>query len=454
MRPYPLLRSYRDIMRIAWPLMLTSASYTLMQFTDRLMLSWHSDVSVAAAGAAGLLNYTIAAVFIGIVSYAGTLVAQYYGAQQPQQCGRSAWQGIWLALGSYPLFLLTLPLGLMLLQHSGHDAPVIAAEQSYYLVLGFGTLFLLLQNTVSSFFSGLGHTRIVLAGYLAANLINIPLNYCLIFGKFGLPELGIAGAGLGTVIANAVITLVYAWRFLLPHYAAQFGTRAQWRFDRVLAAKLFRYGFPAGLQHVLDLSSFTVFVFLLGMNGTTEQMAGNILLTVNSLLFLPMLGLGTATATLVGQNLGARRRAAAARYTYRALHLGWLYQACGALVLLAFPDAILGLFRGPETDPAQFAAVLDFGRQVIIIIVLYNVFDAASVVITGALRGAGDTLFPMACGAIIAWGCFVPLTYTVIAVLGHSIVWAFACLGVYVVILMLVLWLRFRSGAWRHRVLV
>ncbi|HNW92811.1 MAG TPA: MATE family efflux transporter, partial [bacterium] len=274
---------------------------------------------------------------------------------------------------------------------------------------------------------------------------------CLIFGVGGLPALGIAGSAIATVIANIVVCAVLLARFLSRPYAAAYQTRAAWRPDRTVLAKLLRYGLPAGLQNLLDLSSFTAFIFIIGRNGTIEQMTGNILLSINSILFLPMLGLGTATATLVGQSLGAERKAAAMRYAYRALHLGWLFQTAGALFLLGFPRLMLGLFRGDTMPDAVFAQVLAFGTAIIPVIVLYNLFDAASVVITGALRGSGDTIFPAVTAIITAWFFFVPLTWLVVGVLRHTIVWAFACLAVYVVILMLVLWLRFRAGTWRHR---
>ncbi|HNW93704.1 MAG TPA: MATE family efflux transporter, partial [bacterium] len=161
MPPQTLRQSYASILRIAWPLMLTSASYTLMQFTDRVFLSWHDPVSIAASGPAGILNFTFATVFLGTVQFVSTLVAQHFGAKQPAACGRSAWQGIWLALASYPLFLCCVPLGFWLLAHSGHDPAVVVAEHEFYGILTVGALFLLLHNALAGFFSGLGHTRIV-----------------------------------------------------------------------------------------------------------------------------------------------------------------------------------------------------------------------------------------------------------------------------------------------------
>ena len=184
---------YAEVLRIAVPLILSTASLTLTLFVDRMFLSWHSQSAVAAATPGGITYFTICSLFLGTSQYVNTIVAQHHGLGHKRACGRAVWQGIWFSVLSVPLILLMIPVGLTILGMSGHEPDLIRLESEYFFILMLGGFALPLNAALSSFFSGRGRTGIVMWGNLMGNAANVALDYVLIFGHCGFPEMGIRG---------------------------------------------------------------------------------------------------------------------------------------------------------------------------------------------------------------------------------------------------------------------
>ena len=189
---------YREVLRIAVPLILSTASLTLMLFVDRMFLSWHGQNSVAASTPGGITYFTICCLFMGTAQYVNTIVAQHHGAGDKRACARAVWQGLRFSVLSVPLILASIPLGLWVLEWAGHGPELLELEKSYFTILMFGGLALPFGAALSSFFSGRGKTRVVMWGNVLCNAANIVLDYILIFGKFGFPEMGIVGVGIAS----------------------------------------------------------------------------------------------------------------------------------------------------------------------------------------------------------------------------------------------------------------
>ena len=254
-----------------------------------------------------------------------------------------------------------------------------------------GSFFLCAAMAVQSFFTGIGRTRVVFWVNVLGNGVNIILDYLFIFGCGPIPASGIAGAAAATVVAQAIqfaVLLALAW----PRLSLR--NRHQAPSTKGLLLRIIRFGSPAGVYSVLNILSFAVFVFLTGRVGDMAFAVSNAVLTVNYLLYAPIEGFSIGVGTLVGQCQGAGDSDGAAQAARRTLLLAEIYILVASLSVLAFYRPILNLFMADAAafDPAAF---LSLGFTLFVLMVAWQCFDCADVVLSGALKGAGDTHFVM-----------------------------------------------------------
>ena len=440
---------YREVIKIAYPLVISTASFSLMQFVDRVFLAQYSAVSIQAALPAGLLMFTLCSAFMAIAGYANTFVAQYFGSGNLRGCSRATAQGVWLALFSWPLILALIPFGRLLLRIAGHPPEVLAEELDYFTILMLGGVSIPLGAALSSFYTGRGDTLTNMYAQVAGNVVNVVLDYVLIFGKWGFPELGIRGAAIGTLAAGFVspaILLALYWR---PRMQAEFHTRDTWRVQGPLLLRLLRFGTPAGLHLFLDVASFSVFVLMTGKLGALSLAVSNIALSVNTLAFMPLLGISIAASTLVGQYQGRGEPAVAERAGWTALKLGLIYMSFMAATYLAFPREYFLLFAERGGGGFSLDELLSVGRWLLILMAAWGLLDTINLVLAGALKGAGDTRFVMWYSVLMAWLFFVPGTWLVIYVLDGGILAAWAFLALTIMLISSGFFLRFKHGAWK-----
>ena len=434
---------------MASPLIMSTASLTLSLFVDRMFLSWYSEAAVAASVPGGITYFTICSFFIGTAQYVNSIVAQYYGAQDLRSCSRAVWQGVLFGLLSIPVILLCIPVGFAVFSWANHDPVVQQLENDYFALLMVGGVVQPINAALASFFSGRGKTIVVMWGNLAGNLANAILAYLLIFGKLGLPEMGITGAGLATAVTGAIPTCYWLWLFLSARHQRDYATRRELTFDPKMFWMLLRFGIPSGIQFFLDVGSFTVFVLLIGRSGQVDLAASNIVLSIEMLAFLPMVGMSIATATLVGKYVGMEREDVAEKTVYAAFNLAFCYMATMALMFLLFPEVFLELFRSKQDIGSNFNEVLARGVLMLRIVAVWTLYDTLFIIFSGALKGAGDTVFAMWAQIIIAWIFFVPPVYFIIQHLGMGVLAAWYWGLFYVMLIGIVFWGRFRRGSWR-----
>ncbi len=440
---------YRELWRVALPLIISTGSLTLMQFCDRMFLAQYSGVSIRAALPAGILSFTMICGFYALAGYANTFVAQYHGAGDRAGCARSVAQATWLALLSWPLVLMLIPAGWWILRISGHGADVLREELEYFTILMAGSLPSLLSSAVAGFFSGRGDTRTTMWAYMTGNLLNIPLDYLLIFGKGGCPELGIRGAAVATVIAGVIPAVILYTLFLSPRFHRAFETRRHFRFDGPLFRRLLRFGLPAGIQLALDLTSFTVFVLLTGRFGEVAHAASNIALSINTLAFMPMIGLGIAAGIVVGQYQGRREWRHAQRAGWTALKMGAAYMVTVGLTYLLFPAFYVSLFTGTHEGSFTVEEILPVARVLLVMLTIWGAADACDMILAGALKGAGDTRFVMWYSLAMAWGLFVAGLVVLVFVLDRGIYACWAWTTFYIIALGVGYLRRFARGRWK-----
>ncbi|NOU36483.1 MAG: MATE family efflux transporter [Kiritimatiellaceae bacterium] len=438
--------SYRALLRIAVPLIITSASFTVQNFCDRMFLAWYSPATLQAAVPAGILFFTLVCGFMSTAAFSNSLVAQYYGSGDLHSCSRSVAQSILLALFSFPLILLMIPVGRWMLSLSGHAPEVLAAEKTYLTVLLSGGLFLPLSSAVSSFFSGRGLTKVVMLCALLGTFVNLILNWLLIFGVGPFPEMGIAGAALASVISGFISPLIMLGLYFSKKNDRLYNTRRLFYFDAPLFRRLLRFGVPSGIHMTLDIGAFSLFVLLVGRLGETAFMAANIALSVNMIAFMPSIGIGQAAGTLVGQHLGRRDLDGAAAVGWRAVHIGWIYTLCAALTFVLMPEVYIRLFARGD---APFDEIFNLARTLLIFASCWGLMDATNLIISGALRGAGDTHFVMWYETSMAWFFFAAGEVLIVLVLKLGVIAAWAWALVYISLLAVGMIARFRSKRWQ-----
>lgn len=440
---------YREVLTVAYPLIMSTASMTVMHFVDRVFLARYGQQAIAAAVPAGVASFTVICLFMGISGYTNAIVAQHYGAREYEQCSLAVWQGVIFSLVSYLVMVLFIPLGPAIFSWAGHSGEVRRLEIAYYTILLWGGLLVPLNSAFASFFTGRGDTKTTMVAGILGNGVNVFLDYCLIFGRFGFPEMGIEGAALATVISSLLPVLFLSTLFMVRYSPGPYLSRDAMRFDRTLFTRLLQFGTPAGVQFTLDIGAFTLFIMLVGRLGELELAVTNIALSINMLAFLPLIGISIATTTLVGQYIGKRDLPAAEKSTYSSLKIALLYMGSMGLVFILFPEQLLSLFRSSQGEAAPFAPVLDHGRRILVLVACYGFFDAMNVIFSGALKGAGDTRFAMWASVLVAWVLFVPPVYLIVEVVKQGILMAWGWATIYIIVIGTVFCFRFRSGKWK-----
>lgn len=438
---------WREITSIAYPLILSNGAFTIMQFCDRVFLSRYSGISIQAALPAGILSFTFVCLFQALAGYAGTFVAQYHGAGDKRGCVKATVQGIWLAIFSWPVILALIPLGWWLMKISGHNPEVMKEERIYFSILMLGAVSVSLSSAISGYFIGRSRMFLNTVANISGCVINVVLDYAMIFGKWGFPEMGIKGAAIATVISGFWAPILQMTVFFCEREVSHGGWRKTFRIEPKLMWRMIRFGLPSGGHLLVDVSAFTVFVMMTGRLDEVSLAASNTGFAINNLAFMPLIGISTAASVLVGQYQGRRESDYANRAAWSAIKLGWCYMAIAALSFILFPSAYLNLFRSSKANYTM-DELLAIGRPMMTMMAAWGMFDAVSIIFSGALKGAGDTRFVMLYMLIFGWCIWLPVEMIALTH-GGSILSAWLILTIYILILALGFLWRWQSGKWR-----
>ena len=437
----------RELLRLALPLILSNSFWTIQIAIDRAFLSRLSNDAVAAAMPALLLFWTPLLLLQNSANYATTFVAQYVGAGRSRRVGPAVWQALYFAVAAGIAFLGLYPLARPLMALGGHDPALQELEVTYYHCLCFSGLPVLITAASNSFFAGRGDSWTVLFVDATGMAVNALSAYALVFGHWGLPALGIAGAGLATVVGSCTSALLSLSLMLRSKHRSQFATLDGRGLDIALFWRLMRFGFPNGLQWALEALAFTVFLFLIGRLGASELAATSITFTLNTVAAFPMMGVGQAVAILVGQRLGQDRPELAERTTWVGFRIAWLYMTLIAALYVTVPNLFVYVFEG-DSQTGAASRVVDLVKVLLRFVAVYSLFDSMNLIFSFALRGAGDTRFVTAVSLLLSWPLMVVPTWAAWHY-GWGLYWAWAFASAYVISLAGVFLLRFRAGKWK-----
>ncbi|MCX5783850.1 MAG: MATE family efflux transporter, partial [Elusimicrobia bacterium] len=433
--------SVPELWKITYPLVISTASQTLMQFMNRMFLSWHSADAIAACVPAGALSFTFMSFFMGIAMYTNVFVAQFYGSKNYAKLSSALWQGVWVAVISWPLIAALIPFSYHIINISSHPASVKILEKQYLLIVMMFGAFAPLNAALASFFTGRGKTKITMLVNLAGNAVNIALSYFLAI-KAGM---GVQGAAIAYVLGNAAIACFFLAVIFSRHNRVKYKTRLLFKFNPALFRNIVKFGLPNGAGFMLDISSFTVFLFLAGNFDTATVAANNIVVAIDMLAFMPMFGLAIAVETLVGQYIGEKDKSSAIRTGYSAIKLALIYTLPMSVIFFFKPEIFSWSFGLGLTNQA---AILSIAGGLLKVMAFFCIFDAISITLAGVIKGGGDTHFQMKTAVMCAWGLFVPGTYIILSVLQLPLSWAWGWGIIYMFSLSAIFYKRFRSGKW------
>lgn len=432
----------RQVFNVAIPLILVASGNSIKLFCDRTMLSHYSNVQMEASFTSGITYFTLLVFFIALVSYCNVFVSQFYGAGENYKIGISVWLGIFASLIGWGILGSGYWWGEKLFSLIGRDKEIQAAQISYVKILFATSGFPLIMAALTSFWGGRGKTWCVFMIEAVTVVLNIAINYVLIFGFYGMPELGIVGAAYGTAISTAVGVALAFSLFLLKSNREQFNTLPKKLLDIQLFKRLMIYGTPCGVRGVLDVGAFNIFVIILSYYGAQVGEATTITFTINALAFIPLFGLGNSISILVGQAIGACEVELAKRVVKSGFVILTGYLIFTVVILTIFSSLPLSIFN--ITDPSLYKLTSEF----MIYVAIALVFNGVSILYSSAISGAGDTKFPMQLTIYLSWGVFVaPLMFIYSS--NMSVGWAWFVFVAHIIPKATILYMRYIGGKWQ-----
>lgn len=438
----------KEVLILALPMIISTACDGVMTFTDRLFLARVGSEQMNAAMGGGVTMQMLMFFFVGLTGYSTALVAQYFGAGEKQNATKAAFQAILVTLLAWPVILLVKPLAFLFFDLMKFPESQLGFQVEYMNILAWGSVFSMMRYTLGCYFSGIGKTKIVMSATLAAMVVNVVLDYILIFGKLGFPAMGVQGAALATVTGSFVATIVLLVVYLNKINRTEFAVLKSFRFDYGIMKKLIYYGSPAGFEMFLNFLAFTTMIAMFHAQGDSVATATTIMFNWDLVSFIPLLGIEIAVTSLTGRYMGAGKPDIAQHAAISAIKTGIFYSIIILALFVLIPEQLVQVFH-PETPTAIFDEAVPIAVAMIRIAALYVLAEAVMVAMVGALRGAGDTYFTMLVSVIAHW-MFIPILYVSMYVLKLSIPFSWFLLVLFFLGFCTIFIFRFRSGKWKR----
>ncbi len=395
-----------SVLAFSLPVIISQACDSLMMFTDRYLLSQLDPVSPTASMSGGMTAFLLWIFGAGLLGFSAALVSQYRGAGDLKSALSVVPQGLILSFFlSLPLLIWGKSLGAMYFSFLKMPALEYPLAVQYLDIILDACPFVFAKVVFSSFFSGMGKTKVVMIVNMIGLIVNIPLSYSLIHGALGAEWQGVSGAALGTLFAEIIMTLIYIGIFL---YNKREGL--SWKFASPIFKKLVQYGAPTGLEYFVLTFAFNTFLTMFHSFGIHAAEAITIAMNWSWLTVLPFFGLNIGIMSMCGHALGAGNIHLVETITRSGLKIAFAIVGIASLAFLMFADDLVLLF-GVSRDLKSFALASFMIRT----LPIYCIFDATSFVLTGPLRASGDTKFCLGVSSVGHWGglilCFLGTFY-------------------------------------------
>jgi MATE family multidrug resistance protein len=309
-------------------------------------------------------------------------------------------------------------------------------------------------QTLSGFFTGRGQTKPVMLANILGMAINIPLDYALINGLWGLPELGISGAGIATVIAWGITAGFLGLSAFSPRLRREYRLFETVAVDRQIFSRLLRYGVPGALQFSLDIFAFTFFILMVGRMGTVPLAASNIVISISSLAFMPALGFSFGISSMAGQALGKKKPEEARAAAWSGIHILLTYTLILDLFSIFTPDSFVSIFIHSSESGDQYQEIITMASTILGLVAIYILLDVFYMIFAGVLKGAGDTRYLLLAISGASLFCMIIPLYTGINYFGMGIYTAWSCIVSFIATLCLLISRRYRMGRWEKMLVI
>ncbi|MFL2872574.1 MAG: MATE family efflux transporter [Pseudohongiellaceae bacterium] len=434
-----------ELARIALPMVVSQGTFAVMIFTDRYFMSQIDSVHMAAALGGGVAAFFSFCFFTGLLSYANALTAQYLGAGELAKCSKVVTQGIVITIMCSPFLVIITYFVSGIFENVGHDPIQVELEKTYYIILMLGVIITLTKTCLSSYFAGIGRTRVVMICDVCGLLFNVPLCYVMVFGKIGLPALGIVGAGVSTIIASLFACILFIVFYLRKEHRDKFSVMSSFQIDWGVLRRFWRLGFPSGLELFLNVAAFNLFLLMFQGYGIVEGASAAIVFNWDLLSFVPMIGLNIGVISLIGRFVGANDMARTDEVMSAGFFLGIVYSAILAVLYITFRFPLVEVFSPPEGD---FSEIRDLSAFMMIGLSSYVIADAMIIITGGVLRGAGDTRWLMYASVGLHWAMLIAQYYVILVwEFGPRVSWLTFCAMIFAIAIVYI-W-RLQNGVWR-----
>jgi len=437
-----------NIFRLGWPAILRLMLQSIVGVVDVIMIGQIGTAAIAAVDMANRLVFVLIGTLMSMTIATTALVAQHIGAGNTKKANHIMWQSL---LGGFLAALFLAVIGVLLSKQMltlmmilmDEADPFILSEGSAYLRIVFTSMiFALPMMVINAVLQGLGDMKTPLLIMMVTNVINVVVNYLLIFGIGFFPALGVQGAAWGTSLARLSGAII-GFSVLL-HGTADIRLHRSmivWKLDWPVIRSILKIGIPAALEQLIRQSSMIIYTGLVAGLGTVTLAANAVTMNINSLLFMPGFGFGTAATTLVGQSIGAGKKDLAMNYGRQTAYITAVLLAIASVFMYFLVVPIVDLY---SDDPE----VIRLAASALRIFILFQPLFGIFMVLAGALRGAGDTKWVMYITAVGNWGIRLVFSYYFAFVLDLGLNGFWLAMGVDIIIrTSLIVW-RFKAGKW------
>jgi len=398
----------RATLLLGLPLIGSHLAQFSIHMTDTLMLGWYDVEALAAVTLAGSFWFLLFIMGSGFAFAVAPMVASAQSSGRQTEVRRLTRMGMWISLIYGALVLPLMYFSAPILIALGQEPKIAGLAQEYLRITCWGTLPALLVMVLKNYLAALERANIVLWITLAAFVLNVVVNYALIFGNFGAPELGMQGAAIASLLMQSlsfVALAIFIARALPEHALFQ----RFWRLDSEAFSAVFKLGWPIGLTNLSESGLFTASAVLVGWIGTAELAAHGIALQLTAMTFMIQVGFSNTATVRAGTAFGRRDATGLKRGALVLLAMSVLVSILVVITFLSIPEPLVGLFLDP-TDPVR-DQIITIGVSLLAVAALFQFADSAQVIALGLLRGVQDTKVPMVMAAVAYWPLGLSASY-------------------------------------------
>lgn len=407
-------REFKRNWQLAAPVMLGMLGHTFVQFIDNIMVGQLGTAELAAVSLGNSFMFIAMSIGIGFSTAITPLVAEADAAQNFKEGKSSFKHGLFLCTILGVALFLSVFFARPLLYLMKQPFEVVELAIPYLNLVAFSLIPLIIFQAFKQFSDGLSMTRYPMYATLLANIVNIALNYVLIFGKLGFPELGIVGAAYGT-LASRCIMAIYLWWLLRKHQKSKAYVTGIKLFtlDKSMLKKVTSLGYPSAMQMFFEVAIFTAAIWLSGLLGKNPQAANQIALNLSSMTFMVAMGLSVASMIRVGNQKGLHQYFELRRIAFSIFLLTTILSVCFGLIFYAFHENLPKLYvdLNDAENLIDNTEVVSIASKLMLAAAIFQVSDGIQVVVLGALRGLQDVKIPTLITFVSYWIIGFPVSY-------------------------------------------